>query len=388
MISKMLLLMGAGVLLGGFALPAGAEEPIKIGALYNLTGDMAPIDAPALKGVRLKAKLLNQAGGLLQHRPVEVVAIDTQTDLKAATAGSRKVLSQGGVAGIGYGDTDYVLATAPLFQERGVPFLTSGATLPDLPSRVGSCLFMAAFGDDAQAAALAAFSYERLKARSAVIWTDQTMDFAKALAKFFRQSFSLAGGKIIREESFSSPKDFPFLIAKFQAASVKPDLIFVAAGPEAAALAVKHLREAAITVPIAGGDSFDSDALISVPGVKLAHDLYFATHSFRGQTRPEVQSFIEAYRQEYGHPPENAFAALGFDAMGLIAAAIQRAGSAVSPSITQALAQTRNYHGVTGNISYTRPAQAPAKPVSIIGVQQGRFQPLWSWPPEEGKNEK
>lgn len=386
MITKMLLLMG--VWLAGFALPAGAAEPIKIGALYNLTGDMAAIDGPAMNGVRLKAKLLNQAGGLLHHQMLEVVGLDTRTDLKTATAAARKVLSQGVVAGIGYGDTDYVLATAPLFQDRGVPFVTSGATLPDLPARVGSCLFMAAFGDDAQAAAMAAFSHERLQARSAVIWTDQTMDFSRALAKFFRQSFSLAGGEIIQEDFFSTAKDFPGLIAKFRAARVLPDLIFIAAGPETAALAVKQLREAAITIPIAGGDSFDSDALISVPGAKLAHDLYFATHSFRGQTRPEVRSFIEAYRKEYGHPPENAFAALGFDAMGLIAAALQRAGNALSPAITAALAQTRNYPGVTGNISFTRPAQAPAKPVAIIGVQQGRFQPLWSWPPEEGKNEK
>lgn len=380
----MLLLLAVGLLLAGPASTSGAVEPIKIGALYNLTGDMAPIDAPALRGVRLKAKLLNQAGGLLPGRLVEVVEIDTHTDLKAATAAARKVLTQGVAAGVGYGDTDYVLAAAPLFQDRGVPFMTSGATLPDLPQRVGNCLFMAAFGDDAQAAATAEFAYTRLGARNAVLWTDQTMDFARALAKFFRQSFTPAGGKIIQEELFSSPRDFPGLIAKFQALRPRPDLIFIAAGPETSALAVKQLREAGVAVPIAGGDSFDSDSLISVPGPKLAHDLYFATHSFRGETRPEVRSFIEAYRQEYGHPPENAFAALGFDAMGLIADAVQRAGTASPLSLRRALSQTKDYHGVTGSISY-RPSQAPRKPVAIIGVRQGRFQPLWSWPPQEGE---
>jgi len=388
MTRKMLLLLAVGLLLAGPASTSGAVEPIKIGALYNLTGDMAAIDGPAMKGVRLQAKLLNQAGGLLPNRQVEVVGIDTRTDLKAAAAAARKILTQGVVAGIGYGDTDYVLAAAPLFQDRGVPFITSGATLPDLPSRVGNCLFMAAFGDDEQAAAIAAFSYHRLQARSALIWTDKSMDFAKALAKFFRQSFSQSGGKIIQEEFFSSPQDFPGLIAKYKAARLRPDLIFIAAGPEAAAQAVKLLREAARGVPIAGGDSFDSDALISVPGPKLAHDLYFATHSFRGETRPEVRFFIEAYRKEYGHPPENAFAALGYDAMGMIAAAIKRAGTTAPLPLFQALSQTKGYHGVTGNISYTRPSRVPAKPVSIIGVRQGRFQPLWSWPPQEGKNEK
>jgi len=377
-----LLLLVAGLLLAGSGSAGGAGESIKIGALYNLTGDMAPIDAPALKGVRLKAKLLNQAGGLLPDRLVEVVELDTRTDMKAATAGAREVLTRGVAAGVGYGDTDFVLAAAPLFQQEGVPFVTSGATLPDLPQRVGNCLFMAAFGDDAQGAAIADFAYTRLQARNAALWTDETMDFARALARFFRQSFTPAGGKIIFEGFFSSPKDFPGLIAKLQALRARPDLIFIAAGPEAAALAVKQLREAGVAIPIAGGDSFDSESLISVPGPKLAHNIYFATHSFRGETRPEVLSFIKAYRQEYGHPPENAFAALGFDAMGLIADAIKRAGTASPPAIRQALSKTKSFPGITGNIAFTRPSQAPAKPVSVIGIQQGRFRPLWSWPPQ------
>lgn len=379
-----LLIVALGLALAVSARPAGAGEPIKIGALYNLTGDMAPIDGPALKGVRLKAKLLNQAGGL-QGRMLEVVSVDTRTDLQAAALGARDLLSRGVAAGVGYGDTDYVLAAAPAFQERGLPFVTSGATLPDLPRRVGNCLFMAAFGDDDQAAAIAAFSYDRLKARNVLIWTDRSMDFAKALAKFYRQAFSQAGGKIIQEEFFSSTRDFPGLVAKFQAARLPVDLIFIAAGPEAAALAVKLIREAGITVPIAGGDSFDSDALIRVPGIKLAQGLYFATHSFRGETRPEVRSFIEAYRKEYGHPPENAFAALGFDAMGMIADVIRREGTTSPASLCRAFSQTKSYNGVTGNISYTRASRAPAKPVAVIGVQQGLFKPLWSWPPKEGK---
>jgi branched-chain amino acid transport system substrate-binding protein len=384
---KMLLFVALGLLLLGPVSTAGAGEPIRIGALYNLTGDMAPIDVPAMNGVRLQAKLINGSGGLLSHCPLEVVGIDTRTDLQTAAAAARKLLSQGVVAGVGYGDTDYVLAVAPSFQFRGIPFVTSGATLPNLPALVGNCLFMAAFGDDDQAAAIAAFSYQRLRARRVVIWTDAHMDFAKALTKFFRQDFSRLGGKIVQENLFSSPRDFPGLIAKLHAAPGRPDLIFVAAGPEVSAQAVKQIREAGVTLPIAGGDSFDSHSLINVPGPQRAHDLYFAAHSFDGQNCPEVLAFIKAYRQEYGHPPENAFAALGFDALGMVADAIQRAGTTAPLSLCQALAQTKNYHGVTGNISY-RPSRAPAKPVSIIGVRQGRFQPLWSWSPQAGKNEK
>ena len=70
------LLLAGSMLLAGSVLSAGAVEPIKIGALYNLTGDMAPIDGPAMKGAKLKAKLINQGGGLLHGRPVEILGID------------------------------------------------------------------------------------------------------------------------------------------------------------------------------------------------------------------------------------------------------------------------------------------------------------------------
>jgi branched-chain amino acid transport system substrate-binding protein len=220
----------------------------------------------------------------------------------------------------------------------------------------------------------------RLKARSAVIFTDKSLDFAKALAAFFRQSFTQLGGKIIREEFFSSPQDFPGLTAKLKALAPQPGVIFIAGGPELSARAVKEIREAGVNTPIAGGDSFDSDALIREPGPGLARDLYFSSHRLRGETGPEVRAFLDAYRQEYGHPPEDAFAALGFDALGLIAAAIQRAGTADPGSLSRALTQLRDYQGVTGTISY-RPFRAPAKPVAIIGVRQGRFHPLWSWQP-------
>ena len=91
------------------ALPVTGADTIKIGALYNLTGGMSSIDAPALNGAKLQAKLINNKGGLL-GKQLEVIGIDTKTDQKAAATGAKKALSQGVVAGIGFGDTTFVMA--------------------------------------------------------------------------------------------------------------------------------------------------------------------------------------------------------------------------------------------------------------------------------------
>ena len=74
------------------AFPVFAEDTLKIGALYNLTGGMSSIDAPALNGAKLKAKLINEAGGVLGGKQLEVIGIDTKTDQKAAATGAKKEL--------------------------------------------------------------------------------------------------------------------------------------------------------------------------------------------------------------------------------------------------------------------------------------------------------
>jgi len=86
----------------------------------------------------------------------------------------------------------------------------------------------------------------------------------------------------------------------------------------------------------------------------------------------EQNAFIAAYEKEYGRPPENAFAALGFDAVGLIADAINRAGSTDGKALRDALAGTKGFKAVTGEITYSRPSGVPMKGVSIISVHDGK----------------
>lgn len=361
---------------------AMAQDPIRIGALYNLTGGMSSLDGPSLKGAQLAVKQINAAGGLL-GRPVELIAPDGRTDQQETAKNAQRVLSEGIVAGIGQSDTTFVMAGAPLFQEAGIPFVTSGATHPELPAWVGDNMFMTPFGDDDQSYAIADYAYDRLGARRVVVWTDQSMDFTKALSKFFIERFTARGGEIVAEDSFMmGDTDFSAQIARLAAVDPAPDAVFVSAIPQEAGLSVKQIREAGLTLPIVSGDGFDTELVTTVPGPELANDVYFSTHTYRADDRPEVLKFIEDYKAEYGIEPENAFAPLGYDAMMLVADAITRAGSAEPAAIRAALAETRGFKGVTGEISYTRESMVPPKPVSIISVKNGVYKVEEIWRPE------
>ncbi len=362
---------------------ATAQDPIKLGALYNLTGGLSSLDVPALAGSKLKAKLINQNGGLLGGRLLEISAIDTKTDQQESAKGAQKILSEDIVAGLGYSDTTFVMAAAPLFQKKGIPFVTAGATHPMLPTWVGDYMFMTPFGDDDQSYAIADYTYDKLGARRVVVWTDNSMDFTKALSKFFIERFKERGGEIIQGDAFMmGDTDFSAQIARLQVVDPAPDAVFISAIPSEAGLSVKQIRETGLSLPIVSGDGFDTELVADVPGPKLANDVYFSTHTYRADNRPEVLDFIAAYKKEYGKDPENAFAPLGFDAVGLIADAIERAGSSDPTKIQEALKATRGYKAVTGEISYTRASMVPPKPVAIISVQGGKYKVEEIWRPE------
>jgi len=381
--NSMGVILGVAVMSLLLAMPAWAADTIKLGGLYNLTGGMSSIDAPALNGAKLQAKLINEQGGLL-GKTVEVIGIDTKTDQKAAATGAKKALAEGVVAGLGYGDTTFVMAAAPLFQQKGVPFVTSGATHPMLPQWVGDYMFMVPFGDDDQSFAIADYSFNKLGAKNVVVWTDNSMDFTKALSKFYKQRMEELGAKIVLEDFFMmGDKDFSAQIARLKAADPKADAVFISAIPNEAGLTVKQIREAGLTLPIVSGDGFDTELVTTVPGDKMANDVYFSTHTYREDNRPEVLAFVDAYQKEYGRPPENAFAALGFDAVGLIADAIKRAGSTDGKALQEALAATKGFKAVTGEITYSRPTGVPMKGVSIISVHDGKYKVEEVWFPKQ-----
>ena len=103
--------------------------------------------------------------------------------------------------------------------------------------------------------------------------------------------------------------------------------------------------------------------------------MYYSTHSLMDKdlgTDP-VKKFIASYTTEYGNPPENAFAALGYDTMRLIADAIGRAKSTDPKAIRDALAATKDFPGITGKLSYPAGSRVPQKGVTIILVKDQKL---------------
>jgi len=364
--------------------PAMAQDTIKIGAPFSVTGNQSSIDGPALNGAKLKAEEINAAGGVLGKK-IELVIYDTKTDPTVIASSASQLINQDKVvAGLGLDDSDAVLALGPIFQTAGVPFVTPGATSPKLPDQVGSTMFLGCFGDNVRAAAGAEFVLNKLNGKSVYLLRDNATEYTTLLAKFFQEAYEHAGGKIVLADDYKhGDTSFTAQITKLKALAEKPDVLYVAAQPDDIGVVVKQIRQAGLMQPIVGGDGYDTPLLLSVGG-GAANNVYFTTHAFMSEGSTEgIVKFYKAYQAAYNTVPENAFAALGYDTVGLVADAITRAGAADPAKIRDALAATQGYAGITGSISFGAESRVPNKTVSIIGVKDdklylaGEVTPTW-----------
>ena len=347
---------------------------IKIAGGFALTGGGSALDRPAANGALLAVKEINSKGGVL-GRPVELVVRDSRYDMDLTAQIARQFVNEDKVvSGIGFSDTDSVMAAGPVFQKAGLPFITVGATSPKIPDQIGDMVYLACFGDNVQAAAGAEFAAKHFGWR-AYLLVDKSADYTVLLADYFMSSFKELGGDVVLEDSYTdNTTDLSKQIADLKKLSRQPDFYYIAAMPYNAGTVIEQFRDAGLVGPIVGGDGYDTPEILKLGG-NASDNVFFSTHALMDPNSGDegVKEFIAAYDKEYGHNPENAFAALGYDTMRLMVDAIGRAGSTDPKAIQRAIQDTKDFRGVTGNISYLNGSHVPQKGVTIVAVKGGRF---------------
>jgi branched-chain amino acid transport system substrate-binding protein len=346
---------------------AAEPAPVVLGALYNLSGSQAELDVPSSRGAQLAVDEANRSGGVL-GRTVRLVQADGESRPALIAKRTAELLQwfPSVSALMGLSDTDMVLAAAPIAARHHRLFLTSGATSPRLPAQVPDYLFLACFGDNVQAAAAAEWVYRERGARTAAVFFNAEMEYARLLHQYFAARFVQLGGKVVSTSGYA-----PHGLAKVIDGAPRADVAFVAAGPDDALRAALLLRKAGFAGPIVGGDGFDSAAWQKHPELK---DVFFTTHAYLGPDNPDprVIAFRKAYLAAYPDSAPDAFAALGYDAVRLILAAVAQAGDTEPAEVLRALAATRHFEGVTGSLSYSAGSRIPTKSVSILGYEAGK----------------
>ena len=356
----------------------GDEDAIKIGFLYT-----TPNRNNSRYGAELATMQLNEAGGV-RGIPIQLIAhgIPTQrfvseniNDTEYVSKLVLELIVEEEVSAIvGPNRSTYAVVVGEIAQRHGIPMMATSATNPSVTA-AGDFVFMAAFTDDFQGVAMAAFALQDLEAKTAAVLTHKGDVYSEGLSQTFINSFIAHGGQVVADE-FYAAGDTDFTAQLTTVAEATPDVIFSTGfSPEVPLLVRQAREEVGITATFIGGDSWDNTALIEAAGAAI--DGSFFSSGFSAEAEPsdlgeDAYQFVTAYTAMFGILPDGG-AALGYDALRLVVQAMRRADDLTPTAIRDQLAATLNYSGATFISGYDENRHT-SKSVVIKQIVNGEVQ--------------
>ena len=327
--------------------PGVFGDTILLGEVGSLTGSEATFGISTRNAIELAINEVNAAGGV-KGKKIEIRVYDNQSKPEEAGNAATRLISQDHVKMIlGEVASSNSLAMAPKAQEAQVPMISNASTNPKV-TQIGDYIFRVCFIDPFQGFVMAKFAHDNLKLTKVAVLRDLGSDYSQGLADVFERKFTEMGGKIVAGETYTKGStDFRSQLTAIKRAA--PDAIYIPGYYNDIGLIARQARELGITAKLMGGDGWDSEKLFELGG-SAVEGSYFSNHYSPDDPNPRVQKFIAAYKAAYGSVPDS-LAALGYDAAMVAVDAIKRAPSFDRAAIRDAIAATKNYHGVTGSIT-------------------------------------
>ncbi len=351
-----------------------SEDVIKIGANLELSGAVASYGSSIADGIELAVEEINKDGGI-DGKQIEIVKVDNKSDAAEATNAAIKLTSQDQVTAIiGAATSGNTVAQAQIANDNKTILLSPSGTSPNVTVNEGGELnefvFRTSFIDPFQGTVAANFAADELKVTKAAIFADSASDYAKGLAASFKETFEAAGGEIVSEEAYVA-KDTDFRSTLTRIKAENPEFIFIPGYYEEVGLIVKQAREMGIDVALMGADGWDSPKLVELAGADALNNTYITNHYSSEDPDEKIQTFVSTFKEKYEDKSPDAFNALGYDSVYLLADAIERAGELDATKIKDALAETKDLSLVTGTVTVDE-NHNPVKSATVLEYKDGK----------------
>ncbi len=347
---------------------AAANDPIKVGHYGSLTGKDAAFGVATGKGVRLAIEEINAQGGVL-GRKLEYLVEDIQSKQGESATAVKKLISRDKVTVmIGANASANSLEAAPICQNAKIPMMAISST-NERVTTIGDYIFRICFIDPFQGAVLAKFAHGSLKAKRVALLTATNSPYSVGLSAVMRERFTALGGEIVAEQKYAEgDKDFRAQLTAIRTA--RPDVIAATGFYSEAALICIQARSLGLNIPLIGGDGWEAPQLTELGG-KAVEGTYYCTYFSADNHAPEVQAFVKRYQARWNNEKPEGVAALGYDAMFVIADAMKRSGATEGPKLRDAIAATKNFAGVTGKTTIDAKRNSE-KAAVMLTVKNGR----------------
>ncbi|MBN9504358.1 MAG: hypothetical protein BGO01_11970 [Armatimonadetes bacterium 55-13] len=339
-------------------------DTIKIGLVASLSGDLRPWGADCENGAKLAVEEFNAAGGV-NGKKVDLMVQDSQSAPEKGKTAAEKLISDGALGLVGEVASGITAQIGQSAYEKGVPVVAVGATRTDITD-IGANIFRVCYTDDFQGPVMAKFAYEELGLRNIAIMTDIKQPYSVGLSASFKSYFEKLGGKVVDEQKYESQQtQFSSQLTAIK--DKTPDGLFLSGYFNEVGPIIRQANEMGIKGPYLGGDGWDSREIITNAGEAIKNG-YFCNHYNNDEDRPAVKDFLAAWQAKYKSLPATTMGALGYDAMKVTLEGLKNAKELNSKSLIEAIENTENLHGVSGDITLKGRNGNPPKRALVVGL--------------------
>ena len=340
---------------------------VKIGGIGPLTGAYANYGLSEKNGAELAVKEINEAGGIA-GKQIELSYQDSQGESESAVNAYGKLMDWGMEVSLGCvlsGENASVVAAA---RDDDVLLITPSGSA-DKCIDGNDKAFRVCFYDSYQGAAAAQYIKDNNMVDTVGILYQSDNDYSVGLYNAFVAKCSELGITIAETQTFTSSTntDFSTQVSALVSSGVK--LVFIPLyAEEASTFLTQAHGKFADDVYFFGADGLDGILGKVEQDTSLANNVLMLTPFAADNPAENVQSFVKKYQEAYGAIPDQ-FAADAYDAIYVIKAAVEKAGSTSGAALASALTSL-TVEGVTGTMTWTADGNTN-KPASAILYYDG-----------------
>lgn len=345
-------------------------ETVMVGYTNSLTGDLAPYGTAFQEGAELARDQVNERAEENGFRIEFVVRDDAGDPKECSTIAQEYVDTSDIVAVLGWSSSSCLLAAMPIYDQGGLPILSSGTTSPELSG--GSPYFHRNTTSDAiQGEKMADYAVNELGVERVAVFNSND-DYGAGLANAFMSRAEELGAEVaIHEDYPTGTKDFRASVTKLRGADV--DVIFLSGFFSEGAQVAKQAREVGVEAPFLGGEGMLAQDFIDLAGAENAEGTIVPTQYEPSVTGEEAKDFFDAFKAAYDREP-GAFEALAYDAVLLLGNALTKVDEFTRESVNDAL-KGACATGGTGEVCLGDDGEV-VRELIFLGVDNGEFVPV------------
>jgi branched-chain amino acid transport system substrate-binding protein len=346
------------------------ELTVKIGAVGPLTGPQAHIGKDNENGTRMAIDDANAKGIMLGGKKAhfELLSEDDQTDPKTATIVAQKLVDDKVNGVIGHLNSGTSIPASAIYFKYGIPQISPSATAVKFTAQGYNTAFRVMTNDAQQGKALGEFAARVAKAKKIAVIDDRTA-YGQGLADEFVKSAEANGAQIIaREYTTDHSVDFTAVLTSIK--GKQPDLLFFGGMDPQGVPMVKQLRALGMKTQFMMGDGGYTPKLIELAD-GAAEGTYASLPGVPLDSMPSGRDFAKRYEERF-HQPIQLYAPYCYDAVNVMIAAMQKAGSAEPAKYLPEIGKVE-LNGVTAKIAFDEKGDIKGGAVTVYQVRKGEW---------------